>query len=127
MQDWHIVGAKGKKQREQARRFDDRLTPTYDDTLYPTRAQPTVPLAVRPALSDQSAQREQQYLQSLERQRQAVQASSFFKAVQAAFQIAEADSGSEDGDRGARRPWLLQHIQQLVVWGLGSLTSGQHT
>lgn len=117
MQEWQIAGRRGRKGQEGQRQIDPRLTSSLGQ--FQTRSTgESLPL------SKSFTTRRQQEIESLARHRQILQSSQLLKAVQAAFQIAEADSFGEELDVGVEPKWELQKVDAFVIWGLGSFRSG---
>ncbi len=108
MHEWQVAGAKGRKSKQQPRRVDSRI-PSSDGCQA---------LPINTDARRYGGRSLQQSLQDMQRHKEILQQSQLLKAVKASFHIAEADT------RDLNTAWKSQDVQQLVVWGLGSLTSG---
>ena len=117
MQEWQVARRKGRSKQEVPRQFDPRLTPSSGQFLTHPSGQPLPP-------SQNVAAGGQQAIQSIEGHRQTLRNSQLFKAVQSAFQIAEADSFNEEDEPGSQQTWQPHKVQTFVIWGLGSFTAG---
>ena len=118
MQEWQIARRKGRSKQEVPRHIDPRLTSFSSGHLPTDSSGQPVPLTQHVAAGAQQA------IQSIGGYRQTLKNSQLFKAVQSAFQIAKADSLSEEDDSGSQQAWRPHKLQTFVIWGLGSFTAG---
>ena len=119
MQEWQVVGSRGRQKKEARRPFDQRLRFELNSSLPQADSS-----GLTDAVRNKSLSRGQQIASSLESHKNSLCQSQLLKAVRAALEIAEADSKGQYDDQEDSSGWQPQHVQEYVIWGLGSLISG---